>query len=211
MSVAWIVQHHPSRADLLPQLLPHLPDAQIVTDPGGELSSAWRTYRLCLRAETDASHLAVIQDDVVVPEHFAEAATAAVAAKPGAVVVLCLCGQPARTALEATLALKRRECWARLQPGDWLPTIATVYPTGVARRLADWVDERKPAARGDDSVAGEFMKAHRRELEAWVTVPSLAHHPDTEPSLIGRRHMGGRNPGRVTKYMVEGDPRRIKW
>ena len=64
MKLVVVVQHHPARTDLLPRLLERLDDPLLVVDPGGEKSSAWRTYRLALRADVeDATHLLVVQDE----------------------------------------------------------------------------------------------------------------------------------------------------
>lgn len=209
--IAHIVQHHPSRTDLLPRLLPHLRDPILVVDPGGRLSSAWRCYRLCLRADIgDASHLLVIQDDAIPCEGFAEAAEAAVAARPETAVAFFLGGQPRTTAHQATIAMRRREPWAAWSPRDWWPTVASCYPAAMARSLAAWVDARKPDARGDDAPCGDFFRAHPH-LEALVTVPSLVQHPDDAPSLIGRKHMSGKNPGRTAKWLAQGDARTLTW
>lgn len=59
---------------------------------------------------------------------------------------------------------------------------------------------------------GEFLRAHR-QIEAWATVPSLAEHSDDAPSLIGRKYMAGRNPGRVARFPIgeREDARLIRW
>lgn len=210
--LAVVVQHHPDRSEILPRLLERLEDPIVVTDPGGKLSSAWRSYRLALRAPVDegTTHLLVIQDDAIPCEFFTEAALAAIAAKPRAAVAFFLGGQPRTTAHAATLAMKKREPWATWAKRDWWPTVASSYPLAIARELAHWVDARKPESRGDDAPAGDFLRS-KPLLEAVVTVPSLVEHPDDVVSLIGRKHMAGRNPGRCAKWLVKGDPREIVW
>lgn len=193
-------------------MLGGLTDPQVITDPGGEVSSAWRTYRLCLRsAPEQATHVLVIQDDTTVCEHFTEAAFAAIEKRPASAVCFFLGGQPAFTASHAMQAKKRGEHWVQIANRDFCPTVATAYPREMALALADWVDAVKSHTRGDDSVVGDFFRIRRHEYQAWATVPSLVQHPDDVPSQIGRKHLNGKNPGRVAKLLVEGDPRLIDW
>lgn len=210
-----IVQHHPSREALLQRVTEHLGDHLVVTDPGGEEGwNAWRSYRLCLRVETEASHILIVQDDAVPCEHFAEAAEAAIATKPDAAIAFYLGGQPVLTATAALRASIKHERWVRINPRDWVPTVATAYPLELARELADFGDARRVngrPSRGDDSVAGDFFRINKHRIEAWATVPSLVEHPDDTLSLIGRRNMNGLNRGRVAKIMVQGDARAIRW
>lgn len=184
----------------------------MVTDPGGDVSSAWRTYRLCLRsAPKTATHLLAIQDDAVPCEHFAEAVLAAIEARPTAAICFFLGGHPPFTASLAMRARKEKRSWVQVATRDFVPTVATAYPREMALELADWVDEHKPGCRGDDAPVGDFFRVRRHLHQAWATVPSLVQHPDDQPSLIGRRHLSGRNPARCAKLLVSGDPRLIDW
>lgn len=178
-------------------------------DPEG-ISSPWRCQRLCLRAGGDASHVLVIQDDALPCEFFAEAVLAAIAAKPNACISFCVTPQAHVTSQLMTMALKKREPWAKWSTRDHWPLVAASYPRELAERVADFVDERKPKTRGDDAPMAEALRVLR--AEAWATVPSLVEHLDDTPSLIGRRYMSGRNRARCAKYWIgDRDPRTIQW
>lgn len=79
MELCAIVQHHPSRAGLLPALLERLAPLQtsVVLDPqpDSEWPSPWRSYRACLEAvrDGDATHALIIQDDAMPCRDFAAA------------------------------------------------------------------------------------------------------------------------------------------
>lgn len=65
-----LIQHHPTRAHLLDELLDRLDaPAMVVADPQPDalFRSAWRSYRACLEAfPDDAEHVLVMQDDTTV-------------------------------------------------------------------------------------------------------------------------------------------------
>src|SRR5687768_15651782 len=88
--IAVRVQHHPSRAHLLPPLFERLvgfDDVQVIADPGGRQPSSWRTHRLCLESVPDgADQLLVIQDDGWPCERFPERATAVIDAHPTRII-----------------------------------------------------------------------------------------------------------------------------
>ncbi len=210
--LACVVQHHPARAEILTRLLERLAAPTVVEDPGGPGISAWRCYRLCLRAAPDATHVLVLQDDTIPCQHFEEAAVKAIAARPEAAVCFYLGGHPATTAHHATVAMRKGQRWVQISRRDYVPTVATCYPQAMATELAAWVDERYPHSRGDDAPVGNFFRAAYGRLEAWATVPSLVQHPDDTPSMVGRRALAGKNPGRVAKWFIgDADAREIAW
>ena len=87
-----IIQHHPSRAELLERSA-HL-DPIVVSDPKPDgLRNTWRTYRECLRVagELDGPS-AIVQDDCLFVEGFQGAADQIRAAKPHALLAFCLQG-----------------------------------------------------------------------------------------------------------------------
>ncbi len=210
--LATVVQTHPDRVEVLPRLLPLLDDPLVVTDPGGAQSNAWRCYRQCLRADVgDATHLLIVQDDAVPCSHFTASVLAAIEARPNAAIAFFVSPQCRRSSHAMTMALKKREPWADWSRADFWPTVASAYPIGVARALADWVDAKKPDSRGDDAPCGDYFRTHPGTT-ALLAVPSLVQHPDDVPSLIGRKYMSGKNPARLAKYFIgEKDARTISW
>lgn len=210
------VQHHPSRAHLLPGLLERLDQhAEIVSDPNPEdrLPSPWRTYRECLfQPPGDATHLLVLQDDAI-PCRNLVAACAEIAREDP--VCLFLGGAPVRTARDARRALEKGERFVPVHPVEWVPLVAVLWPVEVAEGFLDWTAENRlpgdPNPRSDDAVAGRW--ARRTKTPIWATVPSLVQHPDMEPSLIGKKARGGRSAWRVAFSWIgeEADPLHIAW
>lgn len=186
MFLRTFVQHHPSRADLLPGLLAALDglDPQVITDPGGRQKSSWRTYRLCLESiPGDATHACIIQDDAIPCDHFAEAVRAAIEERPTRVIALFMSGI-GHLMRRANIARKNREHWLELPPSSYVPLVATIFPADIARAIPRFADSRKiPVARADDAVVGTYCRAHR--IMACATVPSLVEHDATVVSVTG--------------------------
>lgn len=199
MRIQTVVQHDPSRAELLPPLLAALPDAQVVSDPEPEspLRSPWRTYQACLRVlEPEATHLLVIQDDAEPCRDLAEALPLVLASRPDDVLALFVpgVGEMRRLVLDGCYRGKR---WVELSPREWVPLVAVVWPRAKAERFLDWAETRRISAgrTADDGIAGEFVReTHTRVL---ACVPSLVEHPDMVRSLVGTAHWNGMSPSRV--------------
>lgn len=154
-------------------------------DPGGEVPSPWRTYRLCLLELGDEPGV-VVQDDAWLCDDFERLATAA--ARECACRVLCLfvSGQATLGAQEMRAAAGRGESFAKIGADHFLPVVATYWPPGAARdvvRYADRMNWGKTTA--DDAITAGAVRA--LELEVWATVPSLADHLDDVPSLMSDR------------------------
>lgn len=220
LGVSLAVQHHPARPDQLARLLDSLgPDAgraDVVVDhdPSGE-PCPWRTYRAALElTPPEASHRLIVQDDAVALPGFLAAAELAVAAHPDVPVCFWVGGQPAGSALRLRNARKAGSPWAVMSPQDWVPLVACSWPVALAAAFVAWVDTRSfPRGVGkcsDDYLAGTFCRTHRIPVHA--TVPSLVEHPDDAPSLIGRPHRAGSNPGRVAAVWDPSlDPATVAW
>jgi hypothetical protein len=165
-------------------------------DPAGR-PSPWRTYREALeRTPADATHRLVVQDDVVVCEGFVAAVEAAVASQPDRPLVFFVAGNPVihrRAVLEACW---NDLAWAQLALSTWIPAVATLWPVRLLEPFYEFVDRQRwpPSFTADDEIIGRFLR-HAGEPPL-ASVPSLVQHPDTVPSIAGRRPADGRDPGR---------------
>jgi hypothetical protein len=188
VSLAVVVQHHPSRARLLDPLLLALGDCDVVADPEPNgRRSAIRCYLACLRAMPPwASHLLIVQDDARPSRGWRALADEAIAEKPDALIVLFLAGAPHKSAALARLAHGLGERWIRMPNDDWTPTVATIWPRARIAEFLAWRDGYlEPVGIGDDNLVGEFTK--RCVVPVWATVPSVIDHPNIEPSLVGKQ------------------------
>jgi hypothetical protein len=203
VKLASVVQHHPSRAHLLPALVAQLPGAVSVAedpDPTGR-PSAWRTYQLALRsAPEDATHLLVIQDDAVPQPLFKSKLRTAVRENPGSLIALFVAGRPVIFEKTMTSAKRDGERYANLHGCPWVPVVATVWPVELIEPFLEYAKQHtRPDFRGDDSIVGKWAKTH--EIRRVATVPCLVQHPDCEPSLVGRKAGYGRNRARVAAML----------
>lgn len=188
MSYVVRIQHHPSRAHLLDRLTPALPGCEVVVDPDPEgPRSAFRTYRACL-APADTDWVVVIQDDAIVADGFADALPAVLDDNPGVLVCLFLAGAPRRSAQAAERAYRRGDRYASLSlasGSDFVPTVATAWPTALAAEFLQWADSElglNPNDRDDDRWVGRW--ARHNDVGAVAVVPSMVQHPDDTQSLV---------------------------
>jgi hypothetical protein len=198
IQLAAAVQHHPSRAALIPGLLAGLDglDVQVVEDPGGDRPDTWRTHRACLEAMPEgASHLLVLQDDAALCQQFAGNLLAAVAERPEAIIALFVPGFPF-LARRIEQHREKGEMFAVLPAAAFTPVVAIVYPrTHVEGLLAHTDGSRWPRARqlgtADDAVVAGYVRGLR--LSVLATVPSLVDHRDDVPSVAKPSHRAGRH------------------
>lgn len=203
MTLAAIIQHHPSRAHLLPDLLQRLAPlpVDVVTDPDpdGEPSS-WRTYRACLEAfPEDATHALIVQDDVTPCRHLADALPGVIARAQALAAcdpLIALAGWSELNdrqrfdadrwwRLERTLS----RLWGHRQTGCMrisdldgrmgVPTVATVWPR-VAR------DALLAVAPSEGQHDDRVIKDHHHVLPPFVDlIPALVSHHDRAGSVMG--------------------------
>lgn len=196
------IQHHPSRAELLPPLWSALRglDVEVVADPDpAGTPNPWRCYRECLaRTPAWATHRLVIQDDAEPCVGFAEAARAAVLARPAAPIAFFVGGAPGDACMAIRQAAAAGRSWIDLSPWQWFPAVAAVWPSEIVARLLEWSADpqvEQTLTRADDAVLAKFLQVEK--IWPLATVPSLVEHPDIVPSVIGRRAWAGKDTNRV--------------
>ena len=182
------MQHHPSRADLI-RRLEHL-DPIVVTDPGGEKPSPWRTYVECLREVVrQGVPCAILQDDALAGPGFLQASDSAWEHRHSDLVSFTVQGMSRWGGNNCRQARHDGVPWAWLEANEWVPAIALAWHPEIARCCLHWWSENKRIRwRADDAVIGMFVRACR--LRVCATVPSLVDHPDDAPSLMGERTGG---------------------
>lgn len=184
--VAVAVQHHPSRTESLNRLLSTTEvDAVVVDpDPGGR-SSAWRTYRECLRwLPSDASHLLILQDDVIACPGLRRAAEAAAQARPGRLISFWQGRAPSDTARRLVAASQAGAPFCEVERKRWINTVALMWPAPLVAPFVEWADQLPGHWRADDSIVGEWA-GMVNDYGCLVTVPSLVEHLDDVRSLVG--------------------------
>jgi len=198
------VQHHPARSHLLSPLLGRIGECEVVSDPEPDGKRCpLRCYLECLRLTPEwATHRIVIQDDTWPCEEFREKAETAIEERPDTLVAFFVPGSPGGGRNRILHAQGRREQWAPIGGLGWVPVVALCWPTSLIAPFLDYAAHPRYASQcGDDAIVGWFSKQNR--LQVWATVPSLVEHPDREPSLIGRRHFGGRNRSRLAALFAD--------
>jgi len=217
MSVLVRVQHRIGRDDPLQRLLASLPEAEVITDDG-ETLNPWRCYRLCLSGIPDHGHVAVIQDDVLVPINFVLALEKIASANPKTVVSLFLSksGVCRRTFSSASIHYGKSR-YVYVHPQDLVHVVGVLWPVERARLFLNWVDENPNRVKGnqfsicDDAHVTRWMKLTGERIR--VTVPSIVQHPDDVPSIVNASKVrGGKDSGRTAPYWIgDGDPLELDW
>lgn len=217
MNLSIAIQTHPHRVTMAAALAYRIGGAEVVQDPdplGGR--SAWRCYRRCLElTPADATHRLIVQDDTKVCNQFVEAATNAVRARPGRLILFYVGGSPVRYASAVLDACRRDEVWAELDGRHWCPVVATCWPVHLIPLMLGYADEQGWVNRypADDEIVGRFLRSIDECPVA--TVPSLVEHPDHVKSLVGMRASHGEDPSRVAACWIgdcdECDPSEIDW
>lgn len=185
------IQHHPSRAERIPALLEALAgfdDVQVVEDPGAsEKPDHWRSHRACLEAmPEDATHLFVVQDDVLPRDTLEQRLEAALVRYPETVLLGFVPGFPRERRIQM-LAQKAGQQFAPFIFGAYVPTVAIVYPRAVVDGLLAWADQpggdrhRRPLRGADDGIVAYYCRARR--IRPLAMVPCAVEHDDTAASI----------------------------
>ncbi len=202
MQIGAVIEHHPSRSELLPELLSALAplEVAVVSEERQQPTFAnWVVYRRALEAApVGSSHVLVLQDDAQPCGRFVEAVEAAVLARPEDPLVLCLVGNARAAGRELCAAHERDEPFATLYRLAWMPAVAVVWPVELVERLLAVVDHARwhVEQKADDGILWRAMVG--LGVHPVATVPSIVEHPDTIPSVDGRhRARNGRDLSRV--------------
>ncbi len=185
------VQHHPSRADRISALLEALADfddVQVVEDPGADVKpDHWRSHRACLEAmPEDATHLLVLQDDVIRLEGFYLRIAQALGRHPEQVLLAFVPGFPRDRRMQMVAKGKGQQFYP-FTVGAYVPTVAIVYPRAVVHGLLDWADtnrgdrHRRPMRGADDGIVAHFCRIRR--IRPFAMVPCAVEHDETAVSI----------------------------
>ncbi|WP_203910008.1 hypothetical protein [Rhizocola hellebori] len=179
---------HPRRlssAQALRERHPEL-DPVIVFDPEPEATpSALRGARLAwANAPADATHLLVVQDDMILGQDIARHVMSAARAMPDAVLSF-FTEWGSRTAHALRLAAVVGGSWVEVID-PYVPTSVHLMPTAIGRRVAEY-----PGDEADDVLLLRFVKEFG--IPAYASVPNLAQHVPIA-SLMGNDIIQGPRP-----------------
>lgn len=205
------IQHHPSRAALLPDLkkaLAPLPvevirHESIPPDP-------WGGYKQCLSSLPDCSHVLIIQDDAQPVPNFAQALEKVAERNLNTPVCLFMGALPADTAVRAKRMLARngRKPYIPLGPSGFVPLVAVLWPRAKAQEFLIWSRANK-MTRADDGNCARWMRRTRQPF--LVAVPSLVQHNDDAPTVKGgREHVPWKEGWRQALFLAE-DALEYEW
>lgn len=212
-----IIQHHPTRRDLVRRLTGSLDGfrVEVVESERRNPPSPWATYRRCLERACELAcdgytHATIIQDDAIVCRAFAQELDAAIADLPDAVLVLFLASSPTSLADLARSSRSLRADYAKLPPPRlipptmFLPAVAVTWPMDAIADVLDWQEKYAGVTRrSDDHMLGRWAADEHRSATIAVTVPSLVQHPDDVYSLVGNgAGARGRNPSRSALFFA---------
>lgn len=198
------IQHHPSRADLIPGLLARLEPLPVeVVEHESVPPSPWAGYRQCLEDIPNVNHLLIVQDDAQPCHNFVPALEQIAEANPDAPVCLFLSKLPRDASAQAARAMKQGRRYVSISWRTFLPIVAVLWPVEKAVEFREWADAtpKLPGIRGDvrsdDAVAGRWKMVTRQTVRACV--PSIVEHPDEVASTI----KPGQENGRTAAFMAE--------
>lgn len=203
MKVSYAIQHHPSRADLLPRILSAVPDAVVATDPEPETKLNWPVGKLAWSSfEPGATHHVVLEDDAIPCAHFREAIELAIAARP----TYCLSFWANKKQVGEALALGYS--WVRSP--KFYGTVCVALPVPWIPAFIEWGDGEKYEGRPSvDWRLREFLTSiTQRPL---LSAPCLVQHGEPTGSLLWAN---GGNSTRVTKHFADDlgiDARTVRW
>jgi hypothetical protein len=156
----------------------------VIEDPKPDSTDAdaWRTHRLCLLdLPADASHLMVLQDDVLPRPDFTARVVDALEQHPETVLLPFVPGF--RHLIKAMReAHGRGETLMPFAPRAFVPTVAIIYPRAVVSDLLGWSGNQIGA---DDGIVAWYCR--KRKMMPLAFVPCAADH-DASLMSVGKRY-----------------------
>ncbi len=204
MKLVYRVQHTVGRDEGLHRLLDHLPLAvEVVSDHEGHDPNPWRNYLRCLQNPPPrATHMAILQDDVLPCNNFDIRLREVIKEKPDQILSLFVGNLRGAGQKEYRKAQIARSQWCAISSAARIfHVVALVWPVEAAAAFLDWYEVTKdkiPARqphRSDDQVFGYWIRTGTPRRTVWATVPCLVEHPDDVPQ-VARKRQRASDPGR---------------
>lgn len=174
------VQHHPSRADLIPALLERLHPLPVeVVKHASRPPSPWGGYKCCLSDLPACTHVAILQDDTQPALNFPAALRVIAEENPDVPVILFHSRQPAACARQVQVAHRRGQRYTDFIGGNFMPVVAVLWPVEKAAELLAFGEEYernvpRRSHRSDDQMAGTWIR--RTGQRVLIAVPSIVEH-----------------------------------
>ena len=188
--LAVAIMAHEKRESRIPAILEKLGTAagDVFVSIDRDNAGPWPNARKCWEAcPDDASHMLILQDDVLLCQDFYVGATRALRHRPNNAISFYANDKRIDEARAAGAS------WARLPASHHTGGIygqAQCIPAYFIKPLLRWWDNKPEGhyteyddPRYDDWILGQFLKKNRKEV--WATVPSLVEHDCPSESLIG--------------------------
>lgn len=198
------VQHHPSRAPLIPRLLEALsPLPTEVCTHSSDPPDPWAGYRNCLGDLPECSHVLIVQDDAQPCRNFAPAVEQIAQRHPDSPVCLFLGTLPSPVAAQARRVMKNnKRRYLPFMNAAFVPLVCVLWPRHKAQEFLHWTHGSHRITRADDANVARWMIRTRQVVQ--VTVPSLVEHDDFVPSVKGGRdHTPGAEGWRHALFLAE--------
>lgn len=224
IKLAVAIQNHPERKYMAESMVKRVPEATIHIDT--EMRGVWIMLREILQqyAESDNSHLCVLQDDVLPCDDFHAQVSRILEIVPDRLFSLFF---PLFWATGSSRYLKS-PYYAAMGRGDswlidrrvWFGAPAIVYPVALLSPMLAWIDEHEgisgfwpsdsidPRTHMDDVRIHSYLTAQR--MDKMVTVPCLVEHLGVHASTIVNSE-GRRVNNNAKAFWFNQDVSQIDW
>ena len=206
------IQAHPSRRDLLPDLLKALEPLYVEVSTHESIPpDPWLGYKQALsNLPATASHVLVLQDDAQPVPGFSEVIPKIAERHFDAPVCLFFGNMPGDMARKARRLYQRSPeiRYAPLQTIPFVPLVACLWPRRKVDEFLRWAGSAK-LTKADDGNVGRWARYTRQQIIC--TIPSIVEHNDHVPSVKGGRPTTwGKDRSRVALFLAN-DAREFDW